>query len=1042
MRLQHIFQKYKSLSLLCMCMLLIGMVRAQNDPEKVGAFVNVQLKIVDEVGNPIPYVRLVLGEGLQIVNGDEKGIISFKANPRDYITVVSPGYEKHVSLVTERIKNNTIVLKKGKLYATSEDETPLPFISLKKRYLTGNTDVLRTNQLEKYPSTDIRNSLTGLSAGVEVLEKYGGPGLSAEERLGRYGINEKISIRARGGRMRFVVDDIPMETEMPLDPGEIESITLIKDVVAKAMFGPIGADGIVYIKTKHGKQNERNINFNFENGVSFVDRFPQWVNGVEYARLNNQARINSSMVPLYTDTDIAAYGVNNPNDPYHPNINFRDMLLKNTMVFRRANFSSNGGNDAVQYAAYLGYEGEGDLFKIGAPSDYNRLNGRSNLDIKINDFVKVQFGLYGGMSFRRAPNYGYASNESSGAMSLYEFNQAIGDINTIPAISSPIYANNDASLKAPWYAVSSSYKTNPIANIISNGFYTETGRSGASNMTAELDLKRITSGLKARSYVGLNVLNLVRMGKAKDYIAYITTPSKTAAGADTLTLSKVHDGVDNTGLFNLHDFYTQRYAFYQNLSYQKTFGVHDVQSSVTYYQTKTLMDGIREPQRQQEVVWTGMYTYNNKYTVQGVVNYAGTYSFATDKRYGVFPSVGVSWIVSEEGFMPKSKAINYLKLRAQAGVIGSDNNQAPFYYRDNWSNGSSSGFGPYSLNQWFGSSTGSVYYTTPNRTGNPDLSWEKRKEISAGIDALLLNEKLSVEITYFNNLQDGQITALRNSVPLYVGISNVPPLFNYNQTRYFGVESGVQFTTQVGKLKYSIGGNATVQNSKVEKFDEPSYRNTYQRHTGTSADTYWGLTYLGKFQTDAETLKTPQLFDAQLLAGDLRYKDLNGDGFIDDNDVSAIGHTTPRLFYALNINLNYKNFEFSAIGTGRALYDLPLTNSYFWNGWGNGNYSKFVLDNLGAAYPRLTYNKVNNNFMASQFWLVKGGYFKIQNVELAYTFLPKSHLLGTKGIRLFLRGANLLTITKIKDVDPESLNSGVDSYPLFKTFTSGVKLNF
>jgi hypothetical protein len=200
---------------------------------------------------------------------------------------------------------------------------------------------------------------------------------------------------------------------------------------------------------------------------------------------------------------------------------------------------------------------------------------------------------------------------------------------------------------------------------------------------------------------------------------------------------------------------------------------------------------------------------------------------------------------------------------------------------------------------------------------------------------------------------------------------------------------------------------------------------------------------MGRFASDAETLVVPQLYDQALHAGDLKYKDMNGDGYIDDSDQSPIGHTTPRLFYSVNLKLNYKGFEIYALGTGRAFYDIGLTNQYFWNGWGDNNYSDFVRENIGGGYPRLTYNKVNNNFVGSTFWLVKGDFFKVQNVELSYTFPANAlKVIGARGTRLFIRGANLLTISKIKDVDPESISSGVDYYPLFRTFTAGFKLTF
>jgi hypothetical protein len=455
-------------------------------------------------------------------------------------------------------------------------------------------------------------------------------------------------------------------------------------------------------------------------------------------------------------------------------------------------------------------------------------------------------------------------------------------------------------------------------------------------------------------------------------------------------------------------------------------------------------NGITETQRQQNGVWTLKYSNNDKYIIQGVLNYAGSKSMSDAQRYKLFPSIGAGWIISEESFMSNLKFVNYLKLRAEAGILGYENFMSPFLYRENWASGTGVSFGPASANTWFGTTTQTGIITAyQGRTGNPDLSWEKRKEFSIGIDGLLLNQKLSFEVTYYNNLRDGIITQLTNTLPYIVGISGAVPYSNYNIIRYTGVETGIQFTNNTGRLRYSVGGNATVQNSKYVKFNEPAYRFDYQFTAGQPADAYFGQTCLGKFQSDAEALAVPQIYDAVLKEGDLKYNDMNLDGIIDDNDVSVIGHTTPRLFYALNANISYNNFEMTLIGTGCAFYDIPLTNSYYWNGWGDNNYSNFVKDNVGGAYPRLTYYKVNNNFVASDFWLTKGGYFKIQNVELAYNLPPdKLQIIRSRGIRLYVRGANLLTFSKVKDVDPESINSGATTYPLYKTFTGGIKITF
>jgi TonB-linked SusC/RagA family outer membrane protein len=1054
MRFHHILlQRFRFLILLLLCVFLTGTLIAQDKPGKKVITVSVSLKVVDDNGIPIPKAKVIIGEGVIHAMTDENGAYSFMAFPDDYITISAPGYEKNVSSVEKIIESNTVKLSKAKLFMTSDDDIPLPYMTQKKRHITGSSNVVTGDQLEKYPSTDIRNAFTGLVPGLQITEYNGSTGISPEEKLGVYRITEKIGVSARGRSMTYIIDNTLTDiTETPLDPSEIESVTVIKDIVGKTMYGPIGADGIIFIKTKRGKANERILNVNLEDGVAVIDRFPGWVSGAEYATLNNQARENDLLKKNYLDSDISAYSKNDPYDMYHPSVNFKDMMLKNTKAFRRANVSSSGGNEMVQYSAYLGYDGDGDIYSIGPIADYNRISSRANIDIKINDLISVQFDISAGLSYRRSSNYGYTSTvgETGSQMDILEFSSALPNIINTPPIAFPVYANNDPSLKAPWYGVSAIYPINPIGNLVANGYYTERGRTGAIKASFNYDMSNLIKGLKSKTFINFDALNLVRIGKAEDYIAYIATPSiSPKTGNDTILLKKAHDGVVASDLANLHDYYYQRFSFFETLSYERSFDVHNIQSSLTYFFFNTFINGITEPRREQLGVWTTKYSYRDKYIIQGVLNYAGTFSFTKEKRTELFPAIGASWVISEESFMSNLKAVNYLKLHAEAGVLGYESFMAPYYYRDRWTLSTGNSFGPYtSGTKWVGSTNEtSPYINYPSRIGNPDLGWEKRKEVSIGIDGLIFSNKLSFEVNYYNNLRDGQIVQLSNSVPYVLGISSTLPYFNYNKTRYFGWETGIQFTDNSEKFGYSIGGNATVQNSKIEKYSEPEYRFDYQFMTGKPGDTYWGQTYIGKFASDAEALEVPQIFDAVLKTGDLKYKDMNGDGFIDDNDVSAIGHTSPRLFYALNAKFNFKNFDITIIGTGCAFFDIPLTNPYYWNGWsttsGDPNYSNFVRDNIGGSYPRLTYYKVNNNFVNSDFWLTKGDYFKIQNIELAYN-LPTKILqsIHAQGIRFYIRGANLLTISQVKDVDPESINSGVTLYPLYKTFTGGIKLTF
>lgn len=1043
----NIFSNIKRLCFLLVLIVISNGLIAQDSKEKKLKQL-FKITVTDETGVVLPNAQVVIGEGENYVKTDEQGNVSFKAYVNDYLKFSYAGHEEIVILADKIIGQNSIKLSKLKLYTSSNDKISMPFVDLMKRNITSSTVVISGNELEKYTGTDIRNAFTGLANGLEIRELNGSPGLNVIEKYN--GNPEKISVQIRGRAPIYIVDGVPTNmTEMSLDPSEIESATIIKDIVAKAMYGPVGADGVILIKTYHGKLNERTIKVNVEKGTSIVDRMPTWTNGTDYAQLNNLARANSNLrdgknLPLlYSQEAIDKYAVNDGYNMYYPSNDFRSMMFKNSMDYNRVNVSTAGGNEGIRYFSYLGLSNEGDLFKIGSTSDYNRIVSRSNLDIKINDQLKVRLGIYGAMGIRRSPLFDEGGE-------YLAFNSALSNANTVPPIAFPIYANNSPELEKPWYGVTSNYGNNPIGDLTGKGFYTESARIGSTNLTFDFDMSHLVKGLTSETYVGFNISNQVRKGKSENYTAYTVTPDTTAAGLDTIKLAKVHDGVDQSSLSKLSDYYFQTFVVNQTFKHIANIGKANLLNTVTYTMSRATRDGYTDDQRQQSFIWSGLLNYDNKYSLQAVVNYAGTYSFIKQNRYDVFPSVGASWVISEEDFMKSASFIDYLKLRAEVGVLGYDNFQAPFYYRDNYTTATSGGFGPSTSVPWL-TATGStvtpetsVPRTTIARFGNPDLGWEKRREFNVGFDASMFSNKLKFEFSYYNQLRDGIISQVSNSLPSLIGLGGSTPKFNFEQIRYSGMEAAISYNNNIGDFDYTIGCNASTQDAIYERIDEPNYRNDYQSLNGKSIYSYYGLTYIGRYQTDAEALEIPSLYDNVLHAGDLKYKDLNDDKVIDDNDRSVVGNYAPRLLYSLNLMLKYKGVELSMIGTGRAFFDLPLTNSYFWNGWGDGNYSSFVRNNLSTgAYPALTYNKVENNFRGSDFWLVDGSFFKIQNVRLAYNVpvnIFKS--LGVRSLCIFINGTNLYTISKVKDVDPESINSGVDTYPLFTNFTGGVKLTF
>lgn len=1039
MRIHH--KKYSKFRIICV--LIVGLcihfnINANTETGDENTARNIVLYVVDDTG--LPVTNLIIKVNEKVVKPDDGS--SFMLEPDDIIQLSAAGFETSILSGRDAMDDdddNVVILTRSTAFMSPDDDVPLPYMTLKRRHTTGSYSVIRGEDLERYPSADLRLAFSDITPGLRTRENHGAPGANPQEPLGWYGLTEKVSISARGRSMVHIIDGIPTDlSEIQLDPNEVESVTVIRDIVGKAMYGPLGADGILLIKTRRGAINESYLNVNIESGTGIIDRFPEWVSGANYARLNNQARAADGLDPLYSQGDISAYERKDPYDLSYPSVDYRDYMLENTRTFQRANVSARGGSESVQYSSYLGFNREGDIFNIGSTADFNRLNLRSNIDVVINDFITAELDIHGIVGIRRSPGYGYTTSEGQHYMRAYEFDIALEDIIRTPPIEFPVYTNTDSKLVRPWYGISSRYG-NPIGNFVESGYYNEQNRQAGVKSALNYDMSHFINGLSSRTAIGFDVLNLTRIGQANRYEGY-----RVNIGDNDTTFTRVQSGIVNDIRRRLHDHYYQRVAFTQNLAFDRSFGDHDIQSSVTYFLYRKLSDRIRDPQPHQLGVWMGKYTFNDKYTLQGVLNYAGTFSFAKENRAELFPAVGASWLISEEGFMQDIQFVNFLKLRAEAGVNGYDPYLNPHIVQSRFILTTRSDFGPHPMNRWFGttveSSPSSSY---PSWVGNPDLTWEKRREFSAGLDGLFLNHKLLLDISYYNNLRDGIITRLPNSLPDVAGFSGAMPYFNSNQYRYYGVETGAQWTDISGRLEWSMGAALTFQNTEIVRYDEPNYRDDYQFRTGHPVDTYWGLSYKGKFASDEEARQVPQLFDPVLSAGDLKYEDMNGDGVVDENDYSAIGNTTPKVFYSLNASLRFGQWDMNIVGTGAAFYDIPLTSEYYHNGWGTDNYSAFVRDNLGGDYPRLTYFKVNNNFEPSDFWLTRGDYFKIKNVEIAYTISGHQvRRINFDGMRIFVRGSNLLTISAVKDIDPESSIAGISAYPLYRTFTGGISFSF
>ena len=878
-------------------------------------------------------------------------------------------------------------------------------------------------RLGMYPSPDLMNSFTGVV-----------PGLWQTENSGRTGVrfnalNSTLRIRSFSSPT-YIVDGIvvPELTELQITPEEIESVEVVSNVLDKLKYGPEVAMGAIRIKTLRGVRNGRTIKAGVEKGVDVVDRFPEWVSdGVTYATLNNLARSNAGYVTLYSDFTMKEFERMDPNDPGFPVVDWRSKMFKDTRPYQKAWALVSGGGESVQYSANLGAVNQGDIFAAGPVSDYSRFNAKMDLSVRVNPRLDVGFSFIGFYGLRRTPLGKYGATDN-----VTEFPSLWLRARNTPPVEYPLTMGEDEATGVPVFPVSNAYPDHPYGSLTYSGYYRETTRCGITRTNIGYDLSFLLKGLRSESMVSYNIFYLLRTGQGKDYIGY------NFDSASWSSASSSHQGAAASSESEYKTLYLQGLQFDEKLSWNMEKGLHSVAASFDYHRSNVAYNLQSSYHNQQNFILDARYSFAGKYDAEVVANYAGTSSLKPGRRYSLFPAVSLGWTVSQEKWMKGAGWLDYLKVWAQAGTIGNETYGDQFLWQSRYTKTSEITFGPYSLNQWFGSNSWASRATTLERVANEDLGWEKLHEASLGFTSVML-KRLEVSASVWSTLRSGMVTDVSSISPMAFGVTT--KYDNYNENLYYGLEMNASWSSTLGPVRYRVAAGAMLPRSRFVKYCENTvYENL--SHEGKSTTMILGYDYLGRFESEAQIeSSTPQLFDSKLHPGDLIYRDVNEDGVVDSNDRTVIGDSGPRLLYSLNVDLSWKKLNLSIVGTGKAFFDTMLNNGWYWNGWGDGNYSAFVRDNLdGGRYPRLSYTQSQNNFRNSQYWMADGSFFKLQCVEISYDIpIRKS---GSGSVRIFTRGANLLTISAIKDCDPESMTSGVSDYPLFRTFTGGIRLTF
>ena len=886
---------------------------------------------------------------------------------------------------------------------------------------TGSAVTVSGEKMESYPSLDLSNSFTGVS-GLWVTENSGATGVRFETP------NTSIQMRAFSNPL-FIVDGMHVEdiSEIQLSPEEIESVTVLSDILDKIKYGPEASRGAIYITTKRGLSSGLQIRAGYERGIDFVDRMPQWCNGVEYATLNNLARSNYNQrvgsevyQQLYSEQAISEYAKRDPLSLDYPNVDYASLMLKNTRDYNKAYVNVRGGSETARYNANIDYAGQGDILKVGAVSNYNRFGAKMDVSVYITRDLTFDFSFFGTYSIRKSPLSGYGFKGLAD-----EFPVILSRILLTPPIEYPLRYDTGEGSADPTYIISRNFPDHPYASVTATGSYSEVFRVGLTRGELTYDMSSLLKGLKARMMVGYNVAYLARNGQGSDFIGYYYDKTTGA------TEATYHVGVSESSESTYLTAYMQGMQCSAGIDYDRHFGDHGINASLSCYLANQAYSSTSIFHKQMNTVLSAGYDYRGKYLFETACSYSGSSALKRENRFRLFPSVGLAWVASKEGFIQDLGFVNHLKFRAQAGIVGNENYANQYLWQGHYDKSGAMTFGPSgnSTATWLGSATYSTTATTASTIENDGLGWEINREVSVGADLTVFNH-LTMRYTHFRCDRDGIIQDVSTLLPLFYGSSIMYD--NYDRVLYWGDEVMLDYSGTKGDFRYSFGGSFCFNGDKYLKNLSVSNLESYVGH---GIGEFYGYDFIGRFSSEQEIASSPtQVLGSEVCVGDLKYRDVTGDGVIDSNDKIFIGNSRPKYLYSLFLSLGWKRFDLSVVGTGKAGYDLLLDSPYFKGGWGDNNYSTWIRDRVQeGTYPGFSYVEAANNFVQSAFWMTDGSFFKIQNVELGCTF---------DRFRIFLRGANLLTLSRVKEIDPESPYSGIGSHPLFRTVTAGLAVNF
>ncbi|WP_208025675.1 SusC/RagA family TonB-linked outer membrane protein [Niastella caeni] len=994
--------------------------------------------VKDKMDKPIPGVSVVIqNKSTTGTTTNNEGEFKLQVSTTDVLVFTHTGYIEMIRPV-----NNSLVLevimeaKAGSL----EDVIVTSYGGKQKKIsVVGAQSTISAKELQ-HPVANLSTMLAGRVAGVVGVQRSGLPGSNSADIWIR-------GIQTFGGSPSgalVIIDGVQGRDLNSVDPEDIESFTILKDASSTAVYGSLGANGVILINTKKGKAGKVKLMLNYNHGTTSFTKVPEMADAKTYMELKNEALVASGQAPQFTQAYIDSTLSGTANPYRFPNVNWMDLLFKKYSFNKRLNVSATGGNENTKYYTSVAYYDETSLLKTDPKVDYDattlfrRFNYTSNIDMNLTKTTK--FSLY---------INGYITNfVEPGGGAGQAFAQAQ---NASPVFYPPMYPGNLVS----GIGYGSTPSPNPWAAVTQTGYIKRFTSKINSGLFLTQDLDFITKGLSARGMYSYDLYNESFERRIRNRSIYYLNQANPYKPDGTLNLEQMIAGSDELG-FATSNGGTRQFTMEGQVSYDRYFGDHHIYSTVVYNQLSQLFpfNGTLStyiPFRQQNVAGKVTYSYNDKYFTEITAGYNGSENYAPANRFGFFPSIGVGWVVSKEKFFePLANIFQYFKIRYSNGIAGAPGTGLRFGFLTLVTNNA--------RGITFGRPGASMGVTGVNISQyGADVKWATAHTQDLGLEFNVLNNKLSFVLDYFRSHRTG-VFLTRADFPDYAGLQ-YNPVGNYGVLDAAGFDGTVELQgiSLSKKVSISFRGNFTYNTDILRENRQAPFANPYQERRGHNLLASYGYIAERIFQSQKEIDNSPsQIALGNPRVGDLKYKDLNGDGVIDIYDQTKISRwDVPNFVYGFGANMNVGRFYLSVFFQGISGASRLMSGNAampFSGGGNDGNIfmistNRWTQENKAEHpyFPRLGWGNAatSNNTVASTWWVKDMSFIRLKTVDLGYN-IPKEPFkkIGLASARVYFSGVNLLYWSKFKLWDPELNTSNGNTYPNTRNMSIGLQVNF